>query len=92
MGFKKMAYKKSINVKNDESNISYYGWLIVALSFLTLSAHGSARMSFSLFQVALIDEFGWSRGALGGAFSLMMVFYALIGPFIGSFFERNFCC
>ena len=83
-----MNDQKSVGKKNNESNISYYGWLIVALSFLTLSAHGSARMSFSLFQVALIDEYGWSRGALGGAFSLMMVLYALIGPFIGSFFEK----
>ena len=83
-----MTNNKSNNIKNNENKFTYYGWLIVALSFLTLSTHGSARMSFSLFQVALIDEYGWSRGALGGAFSLMMVLYALIGPFIGSFFEK----
>ena len=83
-----MTDKKSVDIKNNECNISYYGWLIVELSFLTLSTHGRARMSFSLFKVALIDEYGWSRGALGGAFSLMMVLYALIGPFIGSFFEK----
>ena len=77
-----------MNMKNNEQKFTYYGWLIVVLSFLTLSTHGSARMSFSLFQVALIEEYGWSRGTLGGAFSLMMVLYALIGPFVGSFFEK----
>jgi len=77
-----------MNMKKNEQTFTYYGWLIVVLSFLTLSTHGSARMSFSLFQVALIEEYGWSRGTLGGAFSLMMVLYALIGPFVGSFFEK----
>lgn len=49
--------------------------------------HNSARFSFTIFQVPLIEEFGWSRGALGGAFSLMLGCYAISGPFIGSIFD-----
>ena len=76
-----MTNNKSNNIKNNENKFTYYGWLIVALSFLTLSTHGSASMSFSLFQVALIDEYGWSRGALGGAFLISQMFEYFTLPF-----------
>ena len=66
----------------------FYGWVVIGLSFATQGFHTAARISFSIFQVPLIDEFGWSRGALGGAFAFMMVIYALTGPFAGSCFER----
>ncbi|MBT3823142.1 MAG: MFS transporter [Nitrospinaceae bacterium] len=67
----------------------YYGWIIVCVSFLSMGFHNSARFSFTIFQVPLIDEFGWSRGALGGAFSLMLGCYALSGPLIGSIFDKK---
>ncbi len=67
----------------------YYGWIIVCVSFLAMGFHNSARFSFGIFQVPLIKEFGWSRGALGGAFALMLAIYALSGPFIGSFFDKK---
>ena len=66
----------------------FYGWVVIGLSFATQGFHSTARTSFSVFQVPLIEEFGWSRGALGGAFAFMMVVYALTGPFAGSRFER----
>jgi sugar phosphate permease len=66
----------------------FYGWVVIGLSFATQGFHSAARISFSVFQVPLIEEFGWSRGALGGAFAFMMVIYALTGPFAGSRFER----
>ncbi|MFC1491656.1 MFS transporter [Nitrospinota bacterium] len=77
---------------SDETRASrpwlFYGWIVVGLSFVTMGFHSTARISFSVFQVPLIEEFGWSRGALGGAYALMMVLYALVGPFAGSRFER----
>lgn len=66
----------------------FYGWVVIGLSFATQGFHAAARISFSVFQVPLIEEFGWSRGALGGAFAFMMVVYALVGPFAGSHFEK----
>lgn len=38
----------------------YYGWIIVALGFVTLAVQIFARFSFAIFQKPLIDEFGWS--------------------------------
>jgi MFS family permease len=60
----------------------------VGLSFVTLAFHITARFSFAIFQVPLIDEFGWSRGALGGAYALGMGIYAITNPLIGSMFEK----
>ncbi|MDE0330551.1 MAG: MFS transporter [Nitrospinae bacterium] len=67
----------------------YYGWVIVGVSFTTMAFHMAATFSFSLFQVPLIQEFGWSRGALGGAFALSMSLYAICSPTAGSLLERK---
>ena len=67
----------------------YYGWLIVWLSFFTLGFHVVTRFSFGIFQVPLLEEFGWSRGLLSGAFSLSMATYALGAPFAGSLLEKK---
>ncbi len=67
----------------------YYGWVIVGLSFATMAFHMSATFSFSLFQVPLIEEFGWSRGALGGAFALAMSLYAVCSPKAGAVLDKK---
>lgn len=67
----------------------YYGWVIVGVSFITMGFHMAATFSFSLFQVPLIQEFGWSRGALGGAFALSMSLYAICSPAAGAILERR---
>ncbi len=66
----------------------YYGWIIVGLSFFTMAFHLTARFSFAIFQVPLIAEFGWTRGALGSVFALMMGLYALLSPFAGSLLDK----
>jgi MFS family permease len=67
----------------------FYGWVIVWLAFVTMGFHITARFSFAIFQVPLIDEFGWSRGALGGAYALMLGLYALFSPIMGSLFDKK---
>ena len=67
----------------------YYGWVIVALAFWTMAFTITARFSFAIYQVPLIAEFGWGRGALGGAYALMLAAYALFCPFVGSLFDRR---
>ena len=67
----------------------FYGWVIVWLSFTTLAFHMGARFSFGIFQVPLIAEFGWSRGIMGGAFSLSLAVYALCSPYAGSLLEKR---
>ncbi len=67
----------------------YYGWIIVGLGFFTLAFQIISRFSFGIFQVPLIEEFKWSRGLLGGAFSLSLLVYAVTAPYVGSLLERK---
>ena len=67
----------------------YYGWIIVGLGFVVLAFQVVFRFSFAVFQVPFIQEFGWSRGVLGGAFSLSLLTYAVTSPYIGSLLERK---
>lgn len=67
----------------------YYGWVIVGLAHVTLAFHVTTRFSFGIYQVPLIQEFGWSRGALGGAFALGLGTYAVLAPYTGSLLERH---
>jgi hypothetical protein len=39
----------------------YYGWLIIAIGFVTVAIVVTARTAFSLLLPPLVDEFGWDR-------------------------------
>jgi MFS family permease len=60
------------------------GWFVVGSSFVTLALVYGIWYSFSVFFVALLKEFGWSRSIGAGAFSLFIIFSAIIGPFVGN--------
>src|SRR5438270_12914207 len=46
-----------------------YGWLLVAVSFVSMGIAVNARGAFSLLFPPMLDEFGWNRGLTAGAFS-----------------------
>ncbi|RMF85958.1 MAG: MFS transporter [Nitrospinota bacterium] len=66
----------------------YYGWVIVALSFLTLFLTIGIRFSFGVFYVAILEEYGWGRGETAGAFSLALVMHALFAGVTGTLIDR----
>src|SRR5207245_206400 len=49
--------------------ISFYGWVVVAVAFVTMGIGVNARTAFSLLFPPILDEFGWPRGLTAGAFS-----------------------
>ncbi len=49
---------------------STYPWVIVAISFTNIAVAYGLNFSFSVFFVAILEEFQWSRAAIAGAFSL----------------------
>ena len=71
-----------------DKNPWQFGWVIVGVSFITLSLTYGVWYSFSVFFVALLKEFGWSRSIAAGAFSLCMIIHNLIGPFVGGGVDR----
>ncbi len=66
----------------------YYGWVIVAVTFVTMAVGVNARTAFSLFFPPIISEFGWERGVTAGAFSFGFVVSGIVSPLIGRLMDR----
>ncbi|MBW2675167.1 MAG: MFS transporter [Deltaproteobacteria bacterium] len=66
----------------------FYGWIIVGLSFVNLGIIFGIWYSFSVFFVAIFQEFGWSRAATAGVFSCFMLVHSASAIVIGSFLDR----
>ena len=66
----------------------FYGWIIIAVTFVTMAIGVNARTSFSLFFPPIIDEFGWERGVTAGAFSFGFLVSAAVSPLIGRLMDR----
>jgi MFS family permease len=47
----------------------FYGWVVVGISGLIFAVVRGLNDSFGLFLVVFVNEFGWSRAAVAGAFS-----------------------
>lgn len=66
----------------------FYGWVIVAVAFITMALGVNARTAFSLLFPPILDEFGWDRADTAGAFSFGFLVSAVLGPFMGRAMER----
>jgi hypothetical protein len=49
----------------------HYGWVMVALTFLTAVFSAGAVGMPAVLILPLTQEFGWSRGEISGAMALM---------------------
>ncbi|HEX6442111.1 MAG TPA: MFS transporter, partial [Stellaceae bacterium] len=61
----------------------FYGWLLVAVAFVTMAVGVNARTAFSLLFPPILDEFGWERGVTAGAFSFGFLVSAVVTPLVG---------
>ena len=77
----------SVMQKAPEKRI-FYGWIITGLVFLNLAMAYGAQYSFGVFFPSLIEEFGWNRQSLSGAFSLYTFMYSTLGFFLGRLTDR----
>ncbi len=67
----------------------FYGWVIVAVTFVTMAIGVNARTSFSLLFPPIISEFGWDRGVTAGAFSFGFLVSAIMSPLMGKLMDRG---
>jgi MFS family permease len=73
--------------KTASSNF-YYGWIIVAVALISMAFWLGIRSSFSVFYVALLEEFPWNRGSSAGVQSMALITYTLLAPLVGGLIDR----
>ena len=66
----------------------HYGWVVAAVSFLTLLVAAGIRSAPGVLLVPLEQAFGWSPATLALPISIGLLLYGLIGPFSAGFIER----
>jgi MFS family permease len=67
----------------------FYGWVVVAVAFVTTGLGVNARTAFSLLFPPILDEFGWERGVTAGAFSFGFLVSAILSPSLGRLMDRR---
>ncbi len=66
----------------------YYGWIIVGVAFVSMGFWFGIRATFSVFYVAVLEEFSWSRGGAAGIQSAALITYTIMAPAIGGLIDR----
>src|SRR5262249_30643427 len=66
----------------------FYGWLVVAVVFVTMGIGVNARTAFSLLFPSILEEFRWDRGVAAGAFSFGFAVSAILSPLLGGMMDR----
>ncbi|MGH6969670.1 MAG: MFS transporter [Stellaceae bacterium] len=66
----------------------HYGWVVVGMSFVTLTVAAGMRSTPTVLIVPLEHEFGWSRAMISLAIALQLFLYGLVGPFSAGCIDR----
>ena len=66
----------------------FYGWVIVAVVFVSMGIGVTARTAFSLLFPPILDEFRWDRAVTAGAFSFGFLVSAIMSPLLGRMMDR----
>src|SRR5207249_1465491 len=63
-------------------------WMVVGAVWVTLAIASGLYLSFPVFFVALLEEFGWSRGATAAAFSIWSIVQGTLALVVGILVDR----
>ncbi|HEU4369087.1 MAG TPA: MFS transporter [Methylomirabilota bacterium] len=63
-------------------------WVVVGAVWVTLAISSGLYFSFPIFFVALLEEFGWPRGATAAAFSISSIVQGVLSPAVGTLVDR----
>ncbi|HEX3176805.1 MAG TPA: MFS transporter [Methylomirabilota bacterium] len=66
----------------------HYGWIVAAVTFLTLLAAAGIRSAPGVLIIPLEREFGWTRATVALAVSINLLLYGLSGPFAAALMDR----
>jgi MFS family permease len=66
----------------------HYGWVVVAVTFLTMLVMAAAMGAPGVLIVPLEREFGWDNSQISAALALRLLLFGLFGPFAAAFMNR----
>lgn len=66
----------------------FYGWVLVAVIFASFGVGYATQLSFSVFYVAILEEFGWSRAATAATYSIFTIVYGMTSLMAGGLVDR----
>ena len=70
----------------------HYGWVMVAITFLTTVCSSAAISLAGILVLPLVGEFGWGRSEIAAVMGLMLLLYAGMAPFAGALLLRYGLC
>ena len=66
----------------------HYGWVVAAVTFLTMLVTAGAVGAPGVFIVPLQEEFGWQTAEISSALAIRLALFGLLGPFAAAFMNR----
>ena len=66
----------------------YYGWVVVAVTMLTMVVTAAAMSTPGVLIVPLENEFGWANDQISSALAIRLLLFGLFGPFAAAFMNR----
>jgi len=82
------AYDDAVPLTPRSGRDAVLPWSVVGTLWITLAIASGLYFSFPIFYVALLGEFGWSRGATAAAFSISSVVQGMLSPVVGMLVDR----
>jgi sugar phosphate permease len=80
-------FATAIAARLDRAGV-HYGWVIVAVTFVTLLTTAGAMGLPGALILSLNKEFGWDTGEISSALALRLALFGLMGPFSAALIER----
>ena len=66
----------------------HYGWVVAAVTFMTMLVTAGAMGAPGVMLVPLEKEFGWSAQQISTAMAIRLVLFGLMGPFAAGYMNR----
>ena len=83
-----MTNSEAMSLNGRKKPRLFYGYIIVGIGFFLMTIGSGAVSSYGIFFKPLLLEFGWTRAATSGAFSLCFLVQGILAIFSGRLTDR----
>jgi len=80
--------RQKINQPHEGGSGFFYGYFVVGASLLIMSIMWGGYYAFGVFFKPVLDEFGWTRAMISGAFSLASIVNGLLTVAVGGLTDK----